>query len=66
MRMGMRMSFAGKGNENGRIGNGKDDITWDGLCGEDGMGKAEHGMRMAEQVMVAEHEMAGYSYNLNK
>jgi hypothetical protein len=27
MRMGMRMSFAGKGNENGRIGNGKDDIT---------------------------------------
>jgi hypothetical protein len=37
-----------------------------GLCGDEGMGKAEHGIRIAEQGMVAEHGMTDYSCSLNK
>jgi hypothetical protein len=63
MRMGM--SFAGWGNGKGRTKkeNGK---TWEWAVGEERMGKTEQGMRMAEQGMVLEHGMAGYSYSLSK
>jgi hypothetical protein len=48
----MGMGFAGSGNGKGR--------TENGLCGEEGMGKIEQEMKMAE------HRMVGYSCSLNK
>jgi hypothetical protein len=37
-----------------------------GLCGDEGMGKAEQRIEMAEQGMVIEHGMTDYSCSLNK
>jgi hypothetical protein len=37
-----------------------------GLCGEEGMEKAERGMGMAQQEIVAEHGMTNYYCSLNK
>jgi hypothetical protein len=61
---GIGMGFAGRRNENDRYrmvaehGNG--------LCVGRRVGKAEQGMGIAEQGMVAEHGMTDYYCSLNK